>query len=74
MGIENFVTFMVSELLFIMTPGLDTFFVLNKSLGRGRKSGIQAALGVNVGILTHTMCAAMGVSVLLEISFCLCRS
>jgi len=65
MGIENFVTFMVSALLFIMTPGLDTFFVLNKSLGRGRKSGIQAALGVNVGILTHTMCAAMGVSVLL---------
>ena len=65
MGIENFVTFMVSALLFIMTPGLDTFFVLNKSLGRGRKSGIQAALGLNVGILTHTLCAAMGVSVLL---------
>ncbi|WP_116771140.1 LysE family translocator [Maribacter litoralis] len=65
MGVENFITFMISALLFIMTPGLDTFFVLNKSIAQGKRSGIQAALGVNVGVLTHTLFAALGISVLL---------
>ncbi|WP_036156866.1 LysE family translocator [Maribacter forsetii] len=65
MGVENFMTFMISALFFIMTPGLDTFFVLNKTIGQGRKSGILAALGVNTGVLAHTLFAALGLSVLL---------
>lgn len=65
MGIENFITFMVTALFFIMTPGMDTIFVLNKSIGQGRKSGVYATLGVNTGVLTHTFLAALGLSVLL---------
>ena len=66
MGIENFVTFMVTTLLFIMTPGMDTIFVLNKSIGQGRKSGVYATLGVNTGVLSHTLLAALGLSVLIS--------
>jgi len=66
MGIENFITFMLTALLFVVTPGIDTVFVLNKSIGQGRKSGMFAALGINIGVLVHTLFAALGLSVLLS--------
>ncbi|RLJ68700.1 threonine/homoserine/homoserine lactone efflux protein [Lacinutrix venerupis] len=65
LGIENFITFIVTALLFIMTPGIDTVFVLNKSIGQGRKSGIVSAMGINTGILTHTFLSAIGLTVLI---------
>ncbi|MCE7053901.1 LysE family translocator [Algoriphagus sp. AGSA1] len=65
MGIENGLAFMVTALIFIMTPGIDTVFVLNKSISQGRKSGIYAMLRVNAGVLTHTLFAALGLSVLI---------
>lgn len=72
MGIENFITFLLTAFVFVITPGIDTVFVLNKSIGQGRKSGMYAALGINSGVLTHTLFAALGLSVLLsqsEIAF-----
>tara|TARA_B100001059_G_scaffold229599_2_gene262415 strand:- start:1390 stop:1986 length:597 start_codon:yes stop_codon:yes gene_type:complete len=56
---------MVTALFFIMTPGIDTVFVLNKSIGQGRKSGIVSAMGINTGILTHTFLSAIGLTVLI---------
>ncbi|NIK92855.1 LysE family translocator [Mangrovimonas sp. CR14] len=64
MGIENLIPFMITALFFIMTPGIDTFFVLNKSIGQGQKSGFYATLGINTGVLAHTFFAALGLSVL----------
>lgn len=66
MGIENFITFMLTALVFVITPGIDTVFVLNKSIVQGRKSGIQATFGINTGVLAHTVFAALGLSVLLS--------
>jgi threonine/homoserine/homoserine lactone efflux protein len=65
MGIENFLTFMAATLFFIMTPGLDTVFILNKSIGQGRKAGVYATLGINTGILVHTTFAALGLSLVI---------
>ncbi|WP_452229342.1 LysE family translocator [Lacinutrix sp. MEBiC02404] len=65
MGIENFITFAITALFFIMTPGIDTLFILNKSISQGKKSGIYATLGINTGVLTHTFFAALGLSVLI---------
>lgn len=76
LGIENFTTFMATALFFIMTPGMDTFFVLNKSISYGRKSGIASAIGVNVGVLTHTFFSALGLTVIIaqsEIGFILVK-
>lgn len=66
MGVINFTTFIVTALLFIITPGIDTVFVLNKSINNGKKSGIQASFGINTGILVHTAFAALGISVLIS--------
>lgn len=65
MGIENFITFIFTAIIFIMIPGMDTVFVLNKSISQGRKSGIYASLGINSGALAHVFFAAIGLSVLL---------
>ena len=65
MGIQNFITFLVTAMFFVMTPGIDTLFILNKSISQGKKSGIYATLGINTGVLTHTFFAALGLSVLI---------
>ncbi len=64
MGIENFSAFAFTALLFIMTPGMDTVFVLNKTISQGKISGAYAALGVNAGVIVHTLFAALGLSIL----------
>lgn len=62
MGIINYPTFVATATFFIMTPGIDTMFVLNKSIGEGRRSGIYSTLGINAGIILHTFFAAVGLS------------
>jgi len=64
MGIENFFTFIITALLFIMTPGIDTIYILNKSVGQGKRAGIYSTLGINTGVLVHTLFAALGLSLL----------
>ncbi|MCD8408237.1 LysE family translocator [Tenacibaculum dicentrarchi] len=65
-GIENFTSFIVVAFIFVITPGIDTVFVLTKSITYGKKSGFYAGLGINTGVLSHTFFAAVGLSVLLS--------
>lgn len=64
-GIEHFEAYLMTAFLFIMTPGIDTVFVLNKSIGQGKKAGVYATLGVNGGIVVHTIFAALGLSIII---------
>lgn len=48
-----------------MSPGIDTIFILNISIGQGRKSGVFATLGIATGVLVHTTFAAFGLSIIL---------
>ncbi len=64
-GILNFWTFVATAAFFVITPGGDTLFVLNKSIGQGRRAGLYSTLGINAGLLIHTLAAALGVSVLI---------
>ncbi len=64
-GILNFWTFVATAAFFVITPGGDTLFVLNKSIGQGRRAGLFSTLGINAGLLIHTLAAALGVSVLI---------
>ncbi|MBC9794863.1 LysE family translocator [Sinomicrobium weinanense] len=64
MGIENFLAFVVTAVIFIITPGIDTVFVLNKSISQGKKAGLYSTLGINSGILVHTVFAALGLSMI----------
>ena len=64
MGIENFWAFIITAFIFIMTPGIDTVYILNTALSQGKKAGFYATLGINTGILVHTLLAALGVSMI----------
>lgn len=65
MGIINYLTFVITAFIFIITPGIDTIFILNKSIAQGKKAGIYSLLGLNTGVLGHTLFAAMGLSLII---------
>jgi threonine/homoserine/homoserine lactone efflux protein len=52
----------------VVTPGPDMVLVTAHALGRGRRSALLAALGVNTGILVHASGAAVGISAVLAAS------
>ena len=55
----------MASFLFIISPGIDTVFILNKSIAQGRRSGVFATLGITTGVLVHTSLAAFGLSLIL---------
>lgn len=65
MGIINYLTFIITAFIFIITPGIDTIFILNKSIAQGKKAGIYSTLGLNTGVLGHTIFAALGLSLII---------
>jgi len=65
MGIINFTTFVITSFLFIISPGIDTIFILNKSIAQGKKWGFYSTLGITTGVLVHTTFAAFGLSLIL---------
>lgn len=66
MGITNFTEFFIAAFLFIISPGIDTIFILNKSITQGKRAGIYATLGITTGVLVHTTLAAFGLSLILS--------
>lgn len=65
MGIINLTSFLIASFLFIISPGIDTIFILNKSISQGKRSGVYATLGITTGVLIHTTLAAFGLSLIL---------
>ena len=65
MGIINYTTFIITSFLFILSPGIDTIFILNKSIAQGKRLGLYSTLGITTGVLVHTTFAAFGLSLIL---------
>lgn len=64
-SILNIELYFISAMLLVMTPGVDTVLVLNKSIAQHRSAGVFAALGVSMGIFVHVFFAAVGLSLLI---------
>lgn len=47
-------------------PGPDNIFVITESIAKGAKNGVLISLGLNSGILVHTLAATTGVSLILQ--------
>jgi threonine/homoserine/homoserine lactone efflux protein len=60
--------YVVASLALILTPGQDMLYVMSRALAQGRRAGLYSALGVIVGILVHTVLAALGVGAILAAS------
>jgi threonine/homoserine/homoserine lactone efflux protein len=68
LGIHQLPLFIAAGLLLNITPGPDMLFVAGSAAARGRRAGVQAALGIGAGCLVHVALAALGLSALLAAS------
>jgi threonine/homoserine/homoserine lactone efflux protein len=67
-GVHGLPLFIAAALLLNITPGPDMLFVAGSAAARGRRAGVQAALGIGAGCLLHVALAAVGLSALLAAS------
>lgn len=49
-----------------LMPGPDNIFVIAESIAKGSRNGILISLGLNSGVLVHTLAAATGISLILQ--------
>lgn len=66
MEFSNLFLFIGSSLLLIVAPGPDSLYVLSQGITSGRKIALLTTFGVILGLLVHTMGAALGVSLLIQ--------
>lgn len=64
---ENLSLFLILLFGIIIVPGMDMVFVLASSLTGGRPSGLAATAGIVAGGVVHTLYAALGVGLLIEL-------
>ncbi|MFC4116010.1 LysE family translocator [Nonomuraea zeae] len=58
--------FLGMDLLLVCTPGPDMLYVLARSLGQGRRTGLTAVAGICAGYAVHTVLAAAGLAAALQ--------
>ena len=59
------VVFLLTSAVIILTPGQDMILIMSRSITQGSSAGIVTALGVSLGLIGHTLLAAMGLGALL---------
>lgn len=64
-GIINLEVFLITALIVVATPGIDTIMVLTRSISKGKKAGLYSALGVSLGLIFHTCAVTFGLSLLI---------
>lgn len=64
--IVHFWAFLGISVLLIVAPGPDTVLVTKNAVLHGRRAGLGTAFGVNAGLLTWTVGAAVGVAALIR--------
>ncbi|KEZ51589.1 LysE family translocator [Metabacillus indicus] len=62
---NDFFTFIVLSLFVVMSPGIDTALITNRTISGGKRDGFKMALGITAGALVHTFAAAFGLSAVL---------
>lgn len=61
----NLILFFTASLVVIVAPGPDNILVLTRGVTLGRRAALVSAAGASVGLVTHSLFAAAGLSVLL---------
>jgi threonine/homoserine/homoserine lactone efflux protein len=64
-GIENLGSFIISAIIVVTTPGIDTIMVLTRSISKGKIAGLYSALGVSFGLIFHTCAVTFGLSLII---------
>lgn len=59
---ENLIGFALAAAVVVAVPGPNHFYVASRALLAGRRSGVAAAIGIEVGTTFHIALAAIGLS------------
>jgi threonine/homoserine/homoserine lactone efflux protein len=68
LSLEQTLLYLPAVAVIIAIPGPDMLLSLSRGLSQGPMAGVAHALGVGVGIMAHSLLAALGVSALLTAS------
>ena len=68
LGIVGYGGFVASAAALCLTPGIDTVYILTRTVSGGRREGLASALGINAGLVVHTIFVAAGLSLVLAAS------
>jgi len=67
-GIENYTGFIIAGIILNLTPGVDTMYILTRSVSQGKRAGLVSVAGIISGCVIHVLCAAFGLSLILSTS------
>jgi threonine/homoserine/homoserine lactone efflux protein len=68
MNIENYLLFVGASIILVLVPGPDMVYLLGRSISGGRKAGLAAVLGINLGGYVHLTAAVLGLSAIIATS------
>lgn len=67
-SLTTLMLYTIGAAILIISPGPDFLYVTTRGVAQGRKAGILSAAGISIGLLVHTVLAALGLSALLQTS------
>ncbi len=62
----NLILFLTASLALIIVPGPDNSLVLTRGIAQGRGAALVSAAGASLGLVVHSVFAAVGLSALLQ--------
>ncbi len=65
---ETLVAYLAAVLLVVASPGPDNILAISRGLSQGRLAGALSSLGAGLGIMCHSVAAALGLALLLQTS------
>lgn len=68
MNWHTYTLFIIASLILNLVPGPDMLFLLGRAVAQGRRSGLCAAFGINLGAYVHLAAAITGLSAILMTS------
>jgi threonine/homoserine/homoserine lactone efflux protein len=68
MTLHNYLLFVGASIILVLFSGPDMLYMLSRCIAQGRKAGLMAAIGFNLGGYAHLTAAVLGLSAILMTS------
>ena len=68
MDLQNYLLFVGASIILCVVPGPDMIYLLSRTIAQGKKAGVAAALGINLGGYFHLTAAILGISAIIATS------
>ena len=66
--IDTLAAYLAAVLLVVMAPGPDNVLAISRGLSQGRVAAILSSIGAGLGIMFHTVAAALGLTLVIQAS------